>query len=385
MFGVFPIATPQFGDAINSPGSRTKRYRKELLVECNLRACSTVFAPDVELYNFQDAAFFNSRTISILVNCPPGRQCAPGTYPKVFNYPRGTFVIPDPGPCSGFPIILQLAGCQSLIIRSVPCGSSSAVIQAAADVVIQLAAQQQAECDALADTNNEPTPTFVNQAQYEVVACAEDELLTYTGILPSYLTLDVVNSRVVFTAGIIGGDTQAAANATATTLLHNFVVAAEADDSLKCVAATDCPDWNTLLWGVPTIFEANATASFSPDSMAQDNFAVSAATDIFFEALGEAENTATIDYNGTGCACTLNVVVVSASGASASVVITSSDAGELLTADLFGLTPGSYDYPFIIPDTLGSNTTITVAGSATATSDGVTATAISITGSIACP
>lgn len=378
MYGVFPIAVPQFGDAINVPGSHTKQYRKELFIPCTVRACSTQFGPDIGLYNFQDAGFFNGTAISILVSCPTGYNCPPGTYPKVFTYPRGTFVIPNSPPCNGFPIILTYTGCSSVISRSVPCGSSQAVINAAANSVIQIAAQQQAECDAVDELVNNKNPEFMNQAQSEVVGCEEGEVLTYSGNLPSYLSLNILTSAVVFQAGIVGGATQAEANAAAVSILHAFVVQAEADGKFSCNAG-DCPDWTTLLWDVASVFTDHATGSFNPSSASQDNFDAAGQTEIFFEAQAVVGNTATIDYNGTGCNCNLHVEITSNDGGGAVVTVNSSADGEILFAVISGAV-GSYDFPFAIPDTLSVLTTLTVTVSLAVTSDGVTSSGVAFTG-----
>jgi len=119
------------------------------VLSCASRTCPDSGVPDVEIYNLQDALFFNGTPLSFLIQCPTGQVCPPGLFPRVFTYPPGTFYFPIPPaePCFTN-IVLSYLGCQSNITRVLPCGSSPALINAAAQQIIQEAGQQQAECDA---------------------------------------------------------------------------------------------------------------------------------------------------------------------------------------------------------------------------------------------
>lgn len=252
MPGEFPIATPQFGDAINVPGQTTKRYRKVVSVPCTTRTCAVVFPPDVETYSLQDSIFFNATALSFLVTCPPGRVCPPGTYPRVITYPPGTFIMPDPNVTPGFPIYLAMTGCQSVVSRYLDADATAAEISAAAQEIIYEVAQQQAQCDAVADDPEPPAPNFRNQQVFALVDCPEDTQLEYSGTLPSYLTLDVINSRVVMTAGVVSGLTQAAANAVAQAIVDDWTDSKFTAGTLSCepIAPQTFPDFEyTLLFG----------------------------------------------------------------------------------------------------------------------------------------
>lgn len=244
MYAVFPIGTPQFGDAINLPGPRTKRYRKELFLPCLIRDCSAfaTFPPDVEVYNIQNTGFYNTDPVSVLVNCPTGYVCPPGDFPKVFTYPPGTFVIPDPGPCNGFPIVLEVVGCSSTIIRSLPCGSTPAQIQAIANSMIALAAQQQGVCDAIKNFPQNPSPKFLNETQYVSITCTSPDVIAYFGTLPSYITLDTSNNRVVLASGVIAGNSQAEANQSALNFLSGWKLTAVENNTLRCQHSGSFPD-----------------------------------------------------------------------------------------------------------------------------------------------
>lgn len=201
-------------------------------IPCQIRSCSVNFGPDIGLYNFQDALFFNENALSFVVTCPPGYQCPPGTFPKVVTYPRGTFVIPDPGTGNGFPIFMSLQGCQSLVFRSLPSDSSQAVIQAAAQAIIEEVAQQQAECDSTDGLN--PTPTFFNEAVYSEVNCEDGTELMFTGVLPNGFSIDSDLGRVDLDAGIVGGATQAEATAVAQNYIDQWTSDNLASGDLEC-------------------------------------------------------------------------------------------------------------------------------------------------------
>ena len=120
-----------------------------MVLECNRKECPEM-PGDLTIYNLQDALYFNGTTLSFLVNCPAGYACAPGTFPKLFSYPPGTFSIPKPPTSNGFPIVISMQGCSSLVSRTLPAGASQADQDLAALQVLNSVAQQQSECDAVA-------------------------------------------------------------------------------------------------------------------------------------------------------------------------------------------------------------------------------------------
>lgn len=235
MYGVFPIAVPKFGDAINQPGAHVKRYRRVLSTPCETRTCAINFPPDVQIYSLQDALFFND-TLSFIVNCPPGRTCPPGTYPRVVTFPRGTFVLPDPNANPGFPIVLQLQGCQSNVVINLPANATDAEIAAAAQQILEEVARQQAECDTIVlPPIPNPSPFYSNAEVYSNYPCEECAVIDYDGILPWYITLDRTNNRLVLAVGLITANTQAEADAQAQTFIDNFKTTAVANGKLTCV------------------------------------------------------------------------------------------------------------------------------------------------------
>ncbi len=78
-------------------------------------------------------------------------------------------------------------------------------------------------------------PTFIlNEVVYYVVPCGGETVLQFTGTLPSWVTVDVENNRLVGAAGIFSGVTQEAANAAAQDTLNTFAENAIAAGVLPC-------------------------------------------------------------------------------------------------------------------------------------------------------
>ena len=146
------------------------------LFPCTARLCANISgvgpATDVTIYSLQDRLFFNGVPLSFLVTCPEGYYCPPGSFPRVITYPPGTFVIPQPTP-GGFPIVLQLQGCQSLVSRTLPSDATEAQIQAAANEIILEVGQQQAECDSQPPPAQE-LPETITLSEIAAFFCLEE-------------------------------------------------------------------------------------------------------------------------------------------------------------------------------------------------------------------
>lgn len=232
-------------------------------VKCQLINCTN--PADIAIYSLQDALFFNGVPLTFVVNCPEGQVCQPGVYPKTVTYPPGTFVVPNPPPCSGFPIVMTVQGCKGPVTRTLPCPSSNGAIQAAANEIIMELGQQQAECDSEEENPPAPPPPqYANEEVYYTVDCEEGETLTYSGPpLPPYITLDVDNGRLIFAPNTVYGVTQAAANATAQSILNGI-----GDDAITAGVLT-CETGCEILTVSPLPDAAegeNYLAVFSSDS-----------------------------------------------------------------------------------------------------------------------
>lgn len=235
---------------------------------------------DLVQYSLQDAIAFNSGTLSFVVDCPVGFSCPPGSFPITINFPPGTFTVILPPTTGGNdnnqPIVLSLQGCQSLITITLPAGSSQAAINAAAQSIIMQVAAQQAQCNVtpippgtppttgpqppippsppgtipIPIPTPQPQPDFFNEAVYFSKPCTNPAVITYTATLPSWVTVDTANSRLVGSPGTFGGTTQINANATAQSVLNAFANAAITAGTLICFDPTAF-SWNNLVWNDP--------------------------------------------------------------------------------------------------------------------------------------
>lgn len=248
-------------------------------VTCKLVNCQS--GTDVTTYSLQDALFFNGVSLSFIVECPEGFVCPPGTFPRTVTFPPGTFDFPyPPNPPPGQPIILQLMGCQSLVQRILPAGSSFAAIQAAANEIIMEVAAQQAQCDSFppeppnpgtppgpqpphppppggGSPPNNPVPPFMNQrVACLLTACPGDLTLTLIKSFPSWITfvqdVGLGFGQLVGAAGTFGGTTQAAANAIAQGILNDLCATAFSAGYVVCAGGGGgCAIFDALVWGAP--------------------------------------------------------------------------------------------------------------------------------------
>lgn len=97
-----------------------------------------------------DGAIYSPVDYDFLIQCPDGCYCPPGVFPASIAILASTIppVIP-PILEPGADITLRLQGCQSLITRTLPAGSSQSDITAAAVSMQAEWAGQQAVCNAL--------------------------------------------------------------------------------------------------------------------------------------------------------------------------------------------------------------------------------------------
>lgn len=323
-------------------------------VKCQLINCTN--PADIAIYSLQDALFFNGVPLTFVVNCPEGQVCQPGVYPKTVTYPPGTFVVPNPPPCSGFPIVMTVQGCKGPVTRTLPCPSSNGAIQAAANEIIMELGQQQAECDSEEENPPAPPPPqYANEEVYYTVDCEEGETLTYSGPpLPPYITLDADNNRLIFAPNTVYGVTQAAANATAQSILDGIGDDAITAGVLTCESAAGCNIWDNMVYSLETCYgDATCSASGGVVSVSAKG---GPACDYSsgFQAYGH------MLYTGDELECELNVVV---SGDGEANFIIFQDGNEILSY-VYGGTPGNYVIPFTVA--AGVNSVLEIRGLHTA-------------------
>lgn len=120
-----------------------------------------------------------------------------------------------------------------------------------------------------------------------------------------------------------------------------------------------CPNWATLAWGVPTITLVGAgSGAFVPSSAAADNFNANAQAPNGSVDSSLVQNTGTLTFNGGPCACNLHIVVAFIAGLQANLLGTVAIPEIGFSANFNVLGAGTFDLPFIFPDTGGVPLTI---------------------------
>lgn len=173
-----------------------------------------------------------------------------------------------------------------------------------------------------------------------------------------------------------------------------FVVGMYSDGELVCrknITLTinepppDCPDFATeITWGTPTEFvEGNGTLSWTPDAGAGNTFeciATGSNPTITPIASSTGNNTGTMSYNGNGCNCKVTVIKNSNADSFSSgfITITSDISGSLLVANWEDEGPGTYEYSFQLPDTMGATHVITFFVQGSGIADSVTGSSYSV-------
>lgn len=90
-----------------------------------------------------------------------------------------------------------------------------------------------------------PPLPFSNDAVFFVVNCGAGTILTYSGTLPGWITIDTANNRLVGNAGTFLGNSTVEATAAAQAALNDFANAGIAAGTLACSSTSCCP--NNLL------------------------------------------------------------------------------------------------------------------------------------------
>lgn len=120
-----------------------------------------------------------------------------------------------------------------------------------------------------------------------------------------------------------------------------------------------CPDWTTLAWGVPTItLVGSGAGSFTPNSASADNFNANASAPNGSVDSAFVQNTGSLTFNGGACSCNLHIVVAFISGLQGNLLGTVTIAEIGFSKNFNVLGAGTFDFPFIFPDTGGVPLTI---------------------------
>ena len=191
---------------------------------------------------------------------------------------------------TGFPVVITIQGCESELSLILPPNSTQARAQAAADLLIQQAAEQQARCDAIPLTTGRQ-PARVNFSALQNYFCLEDvfnQTVVASTTPPSPPYAYTVGAKpawmnaVVSPAGVVLSGTPPAAGAYSVTIgvtssggtgahtyTFNFV---EINDSSPLPAATKDDPYSIFLDGsdIPGILAWGISAGSLPTGLSLD-------------------------------------------------------------------------------------------------------------------
>lgn len=205
----------------------------------------SVPCPSIICTNVSDLApcppVYATSPISVLINCPAGYVCPVGLFPQVFTYQPGD--IPQVQVCvvsSGSPIALALQGCSSMITRSLPAGSTQAVITAAVASMQVEWATQQGTCDSIALLRNPIHGFFVNDAQ--IYTCPNGHNPTAAvGINPQAMVFGGLGQSITL---IVANDSEN--TITGSDFVMTFSNGGIVNGSVNIAPHTTMQEWNTV-------------------------------------------------------------------------------------------------------------------------------------------
>lgn len=182
-------------------------------------------------YNLSNNKTYANQLMGFQVPCPDG------TTREVFiEAGTITYTLPFPVGFAGpYPPLVMGCGAGGLIVRAVPDGATQDQIDAIVNDMIFTCAQS----EALAQVDCTQAQMYPNGVVFFPVTCGVGETLAYTGSLPSWITLDVANSRLVGAAGKFLDTSQAQADTDAQNALNAFGTAELGNGHLHCQSA--CP------------------------------------------------------------------------------------------------------------------------------------------------
>lgn len=199
-----------------------------------------------------DLVFYNLNANPVFTNLEGAYQVTTSDGQTIYvTVPGGTITLNQPFPPGGTdypPLVLECPGGGD-IVRTVPDGATQSQIDEIIEGMIDECARSRAVLLAPEGQVNE----FRNVAVYYSKNCADGEDLEYTGTLPSWITLDAANERLIGAANVFTGRTQAEADASAQQAINAFGDAAVLAGTLVCVSVQCVAQTNLITVGGGTL------------------------------------------------------------------------------------------------------------------------------------
>lgn len=182
-------------------------------------------------YNLGAGKHYSNPTLGFKVTCPNGTVVT-----QYVTAGRVQFTLPfPPGFTGDYPPLVLGCAAGGNIVRAIPSGSTQDQIDAiVSEMILTCAnaiAKQEANCGA-------PNPVG-NDVVYFVHDCSSGTL-SFSGTLPSWISLDASNSRLVGAAGQFSSSSKASANQIAQSAIDGFGTQQLGLGTLTCGAPAVC-------------------------------------------------------------------------------------------------------------------------------------------------
>ncbi len=202
-------------------------------------ACETF---PLVFYNLNGNKVYSNDAVNFEVLCPDGHL-------QTVTVPAGiiNFVFPFPPDYTGeYPPIVLGCAFGGNIVRQVPTGATQEQIDSIVNGMILECAQATAEN--IVDCQ---PPEFTNDEVEFLHDCSPDDL-TYSGVLPTWITIDGPGGKLIGAAGTFSSNSQASANLIAQNSIDNFGNTALGLGTLSCGCPTPS-SFPTINTGVTTL------------------------------------------------------------------------------------------------------------------------------------
>lgn len=320
----------------------------------------------IVFYNFGLGKTYANQSLTLDVTCPNGSVVksfiAADTVFFSLPYP--------PGYTGEYPPLILNCAAGGTIIRQIPSGATQDQIDIIANEMVNTCATALAIANAPCVGATTPTTQFGNEPVFFSKPCAAGTDLTYTGVLPTWITLDVAGQQLIGAAStFFSTDSQAAANTAAQNALNTFAIAAVGGGTLKCVSPVAL-DWNNLVWS--TIFAGTGSPCPGDDTHAEAGavFSNSVFTNTDYPRCTNSTQGAgvsvhaTLTYTGPLQTCNLKLTLSGVTGTPDTTtqlaVFAAGFSPDPLAVTSVPFANGVYNFPFTIPASAGRLITVQI-------------------------